>query len=171
MTKKLYIAGSLFSEAEIDKRLKEEEQIKSVIGDVNIYNPINAPCNDKEGNLPTSSDIFWGDTKEILMSDIVVADLSNQLDTGVIAEMGIVWTINYIHRLVEQGVSLDQILNMFPKKKLIPHLSDIRKSTANKYSGHFTPFGYNQFVMGMVTDITDVKDNFNEVLEELKGVR
>ena len=158
MSKKLYIAGSLFSEAEIDKRLKEEEEIKNVVRNINIYNPINAPCNDKENNLPSASDIFWGDTKEILESDVVVADLSNQLDAGVIAEMGIVWTINYIHSLAEQGITLDEILSIFPKKKLIPHLSDIRKSTANKYFGHFTPFGYNQFVMGMITDITDAEE-------------
>lgn len=165
--KKIYIAGSLFNEAEVAQRKKEENLLRE-IGYENIYNPINAPCNDKS-KLPTAVDIFWGDTKEILKSDVVVADLSNVTDLGVACEMGIIWTCNYIHRLAQDGYDFEEILDELKEKKLVAHLSDIRKGTAHKYKGNYIPWGTNQFLLGCVEDVGVVKDNFSEVLEELKN--
>lgn len=164
-TKKLYIAGSLFNEAEIAQRKKEEELLRG-IGITNIYNPINAPCNNKS-KLPTCSDIFWGDTKEILQANIVTADITNQSDLGVACELGIVWTINYIHKLVQQGLTLEQILQFFPAKQLLAVNSDIRKGTANNYDSDEVPVGFNQYMIGLIKDIGKIKNNFNEVIEEL----
>ena len=56
---KLYIAGSLFSEADINQRLKEGNMLESLTN-FKVFNPILAPCNNKE-KLPTANDIFWGD--------------------------------------------------------------------------------------------------------------
>ena len=78
---RLYIAGSLFNEAEVNQRIKEGNMLESMTN-YKVYNPITAPCNIKE-NLPTAADIFWGDTKEILQADTIVADISNQSDPGV----------------------------------------------------------------------------------------
>ena len=166
--KKVYIGGSLFSESEIDRRLKEEEIIKANTK-LKVFNPINSPQNEKDKNLPTSEDIFWGDTKEILSSDIVIMDMSNQTDLGCATEIGIIWAMNYIHKLAEEGLSLDEILKQIPKKKFIGHLSDIRKTTSNLYQGNRIPWGYNQFTMGSCLDMGEVKDNFNEVMEVLKN--
>lgn len=168
MKKKVYIAGSLFSESEIAQRVKEETLLVSQ--GYEVFNPITAPCNDKS-KMPTAKDIFWGDTKEIMSSDIVVADISNPLDCGVQNELGMVWAFNQIHRMSEDGLTLDEILKLIPNKKLIAHLSDIRKSTAHNYKGNYIPVGFNQFEIGMIEDTGVIKDNFQQVLDELKVVK
>ena len=85
---KLYLAGSLFSEAEINQRLKEGNMLESMTA-YEVFNPILAPVNDKD-KIPNANDLFWGDTSEILESSVVVADISNN-DVGVACEMGIAW--------------------------------------------------------------------------------
>ena len=164
--KKVYVAGSLFNEAEIAQRLKEEELLRE-IGFEDIYNPINADINDKE-TLPTCLDIFYGDTDHILESDVVTVDITNPADSGVFCELGIIWMCNYIHQLAEQGLTLEQITRMMPKKKLVAVNSDIRKSTAHCYKGDEIPLGINQYMVGLVKDIGVIKNSFSEVLEELK---
>ena len=123
---KLYLAGSLFSEAEINQRLKEGNMLESMTA-YEVFNPITAPCNDKE-KLPSASDIFWGDTAEVLESKCIVADISNN-DVGVACELGIAWACNYLHYLVDGGYSLQDILSIMKKKYVYAHLSDIRKNT------------------------------------------
>lgn len=162
---KLYVGGSLFNEAEVNQRLKEGNMIESLTN-YEVYNPIQAPCNDK-AKLPTSEDIFWGDTNEILKSDVIIMDMSNQLDLGCATEVGIVWMCNQLHRMAEDGLSLEEILKFIPKKKFIGHLSDIRKATANKYEGNRIPWGTNQYYVGCALDMGEIKDNFQEVLNEL----
>lgn len=163
--RKIYLGGSLFSEAEVSQRVKEGNMLDHMTN-YEVYNPILAPCNDKS-KLPTSEDIFWGDTKEILDSDVVIMDLSNQNDLGCATELGIVWACNYIHDLAIQGKSLSEILDIMKRKKVVAHLSDIRKSTSHLYHGNRIPFSYNQYTMGCVLDMGEVKDNFQEVLDEL----
>ena len=162
---KLYVGGSLFNEAEVNQRLKEGNMIESLTS-YEVYNPIQAPCNDK-AKLPTSEDIFWGDTNEILKSDVIIMDMSNQLDLGCATEVGIIWMCNQLHRMAEEGLSLEEILEIIPKKKFIGHLSDIRKATANKYEGNRIPWGTNQYYVGCALDMGEIKDNFQEVLNEL----
>ena len=161
---KLYLAGSLFSEAEINQRLKEGNMLESMTA-YEVFNPITAPCNDKE-KLPSASDIFWGDTAEVLESKCIVADISNN-DVGVACEMGIAWACNYLHYLVDGGYSLQDILSIMKKKYVYAHLSDIRKNTAHMYRGNYVPWGTNQFLIGCIEDTGEIKDNFQEVLNEL----
>ena len=161
---KLYLAGSLFSEAEINQRLKEGNMLESMTA-YEVFNPITAPCNDKE-KLPSASDIFWGDTAEVLESKCIVADISNN-DVGVACELGIAWACNYLHYLVEGGYSLQDILSIMKKKYVYAHLSDIRKNTAHMYRGNYVPWGTNQFLIGCIEDTGEIKDNFQEVLNEL----
>ena len=166
MEEKIYIAGSLFNEAEANQRKLEEEKLRG-LGFKNIYNPINAPCNDK-AQLPTAKDIFNGDTKELLESDIIIADISNQSDLGVACELGIAWACNVINELSKE-MSFEDILKVFKPKQVIAHLSDIRKSTANNYAGNNIPVGFNQYMIGMVEHMGIIKDNLKEVLGELKN--
>ena len=161
---KLYLAGSLFSEAEINQRLKEGNMLESMTA-YEVFNPITAPCNDKE-KLPSASDIFWGDTAEVLESKCIVADISNN-DVGVACEIGIAWACNYLHYLVDGGYSLQDILSIMKKKHVYAHLSDIRKSTAHMYRGNYVPWGINQFLLGCIEDTGEIKDSFQEVLNEL----
>ena len=161
---KLYLAGSLFSEADINQRLKEGNMLESMTA-YEVFNPITAPCNDKE-KLPSASDIFWGDTSEVLESKCIVADISNN-DVGVACELGIAWACNYLHYLVDGGYSLQDILMIMKKKYVYAHLSDIRKNTAHMYRGNYVPWGTNQFLIGCIEDTGEIKDNFQEVLNEL----
>lgn len=162
---KIYIAGSLFNEAEVAQRILEEESLKEILGFNNIYNPINAPCNDK-AKLPTAKDIFGGDTFEILKSDIVIADLSNATDLGVACEMGIVWTCNFINELAKT-MTLKEILEIIKPKEVVAHLSDIRKGTAHSYEGNHIPIGFNQYLIGCIEDMGMIKDNFGDALVEV----
>ena len=161
---KLYLAGSLFSEAEINQRLKEGNMLESMTA-YEVFNPILAPVNDKD-KIPEANDLFWGDTSEILESSVVVADISNN-DVGVACEMGIAWACNYLHYLVDGGYSLQDILMIMKKKHVYAHLSDIRKNTSHMYRGIYIPWGFNQFYIGMIEDMGEIKDNFQEVLNEL----
>ena len=161
---KLYLAGSLFSEAEINQRLKEGNMLESMTA-YEVFNPILAPCNDKE-KLPSAIDIFWGDTAEVLESKCIVADISNN-DVGVACELGIAWACNYLHYLVDGGYSLQDILSIMKKKYVYAHLSDIRKNTAHMYRGNYVPWGTNQFLIGCIEDTGEIKDSFQEVLNEL----
>lgn len=163
--KKLYLAGSLFSEAEVSQRIKEGNLLESLTN-YDVYNPITAPCNNKE-KLPTSKDIFWGDTSEVLKSEVVVADISNQCDLGVAMELGIAFMCNHIHKLASEGLTLEEILDECKNKKVYAHLSDIRKATSHKYQGNHIPWGYNQFVVGGVEETGGIYNNFQEVLNEL----
>ena len=126
---KIYIAGSLFSEADIAQRIKEANLLRELLSDVrvrvDIYNPIEAPVNDKS-KLPTAEDIFNMDVMHLLTSDYVLADLTT-LDTGVAMELGM-----YINK----------------EGRIFAHNSDIRLGNANKYEGLRIPHGLNQFVMG-----------------------
>jgi hypothetical protein len=56
MQKRGYIAGGLFNEAEVNQRILEGKKLKEH-SNINWYNPIEAPINDKN-TLPTASDIF-----------------------------------------------------------------------------------------------------------------
>ena len=161
---KLYLAGSLFSEAEINQRLKEGNMLESMTA-YEVFNPILAPVNNKD-KIPEASDLFWGDTSEILESSVVVADISNN-DVGVACEMGIAWACNYLHYLVDGGYSLQDILSIMKKKYVYAHLSDIRKNTAHMYRGNYVPWGTNQFLIGCIEDTGEIKDSFQEVLNEL----
>lgn len=61
MKNKVYMAGPLFSEAEVNQRLLECKLIEGIIKDNGIdhevFSPINAPSNDKS-KLPTAKEVF-----------------------------------------------------------------------------------------------------------------
>ena len=179
MKKHIYLAGSLFSEAEVAQRLKEGQIIQERLGDnYTCYNPVEAPCNDKEANLPTALDIFMEDAKEVIESDVIIADLANQ-DPGVMMELGIAWGLNFAAQVIKpMNLSPGQqafLLHCGVKEKEIHAvLSDIRLSTAHLYKGEYIPYGYNQFVVGGIVEmdgklhksfdalIKDMEDSANE---------
>ena len=175
MKKHIYLAGSLFSEAEVAQRLKEGQMIQERLGDdYTCYNPVEAPCNDKEANLPTALDIFMEDAKEVIESDVIIADLANQ-DPGVMMELGIAWGLNFAAQVIKpMNLSPGQqafLLHCGVKEKEIHAvLSDIRLSTAHAYANQYIPFGYNQFVIGGIKEMKGkVHRNFEDAIKELEG--
>lgn len=127
--KRIYMAGRLFSEAEVNQRLLEYNLISDFIKDnelnCDIFTPIKAPQNDKS-KLPTAEDIFAGDESELVSANVIFADLSGK-DLGVAMELGMV---------------------LYHDVDIYPYLSDIRLETAGNYDKQYVPYGYNQFVIG-----------------------
>ena len=133
----IYIAGSLFSEAEVTQRTKEGEMLATALQeqgleDFKIFNPITNPFNDKS-TLPTATDIFLGDYT-VIRDDMYhfFVNLDNPLDAGVMMELG------QVLQMIEQGKDI----------KVYPILSDIRVGTAGEYNDINVPWGYNQYVIG-----------------------
>lgn len=173
MKKHIYLAGSLFSEAEVNQRLKEGKILNDSLSETHTYfNPIEAPINDK-AKLPTSLDIFMGDTLEVLKSDVVIADLANE-DAGVMMELGIAWALDNVARLLEGAGLTDAQKEYFTnhgvkEKKVYAVLSDIRVGTAGEYNGIDIPFGYNQYVIGGIKNMGGrVYSKFSDVVDHIK---
>lgn len=159
MSKKGYVAGPLFNEAEIGQRLKEGKMLKELIPTVTFYNPIEAPVNDKS-TLPTAEDIFQMDTDYILDSDYILADLAHE-DPGVTMELGIVYGVEFVRKellkvLEEEDIAKEKIERIekaleekgIKKREIATHNSDIRIPTAGEYVNVRVPYGYNQYVVG-----------------------
>ena len=123
----IYIAGSLFTEAEISQRKKEGKLIRESLPEANVFNPIESEVNDKT-RLPKSEDIFKVDYGIIKDSDYLLFNLDNESDAGVFMELG---------QALEAG-----------KRNIYPVLSDIRMAQAGEYSDKYVPFGFNQYVIG-----------------------
>lgn len=142
---KIYIAGGLFNEAEVAQRKLEGQLLGEVFGDkVDIFNPIEQPFNEDKQTLPTPSDIFWGDTKAVEESDVVIADITNE-DPGVMAELGIAFARN---------------------KKIIAINSDIRLKSASAYE--IPSYSLNHYVLGLIENSGVLVFSFSEAIEEVK---
>ena len=50
---KLYLAGSLFNEAEVAQRQKEGKILREMFPNLEIFNPIEQPFNENKASLPT----------------------------------------------------------------------------------------------------------------------
>lgn len=175
--KKAYIAGALFKQGDINKRLEEGKDLRNL--GMDVYNPIEAPCNDK-AKLPTAEDIYWGDTKEVLDSDVIVAEIDG-MDPGVCSELGITaaWNFAYNHMLKLQEAlenkdseaalnMLKELLSKYPKKEIIAHHTDIRRNTSHKYEGDKVPYGVNQYVVGLIEDNGEIVHSWEEAMEKLR---
>ncbi|WP_311487843.1 nucleoside 2-deoxyribosyltransferase [uncultured Helcococcus sp.] len=122
---KLYLAGSLFNEAEVAQRKLEGKLLRENFPNLEIFNPIDQPFNENKSSLPTPEDIFVGDMNAVKECDIFFADVSNPLDGGVFMELGLAVELN---------------------KKIVAIHSDIRLATANKYE--IPTVGMNHYVLG-----------------------
>ena len=172
MKKHIYNAGPLFTKGEMKERLAEDSKLQE-LKDYTFYNPITAPCNDKD-KLPTAGDIFFGDTTEVVKSDVVIANLDHE-DPGVMAELGISWGLEYAYSvlldLYSHGYITKEALSEardrgVKNKKVIAVAYDLREGTAGEYNGIYIPFGRNQFVIGMIEDFVDgtIVEEFDEAI-------
>lgn len=78
---KIYLAGPLFSEAEINQREMEAFVLRNLKHEV--YNPIEY---NKSGGPLDPPSVYKKDHDELLSCDIVIADISNE-DSGTIVEL------------------------------------------------------------------------------------
>ncbi len=143
---KLYIAGSLFSEAEVRQRKYELELLKKRKLDLEIFSPIEQPFNKDKSNIVLPLDIFEIDSKLIENSDIFIADVSNE-DPGVMLALGIAIYTN--------------------TKLIIGVNSDIRLDNANKYD--IPSYSMNHFVLGALEKNGRLVRNFEEAIDLVEG--
>lgn len=171
---KVYIAGSLFKEADICQRKKEEAFIRdNTVNNWIIYNPINADINDKS-RLPTAEDIVWGDFNQIKDCNAMLCALDDQ-DLGQAAEIGMVFGMNFWYDQLETLIANNQVsvenlralLAQYPKKQIYAHHSDIRLSTAHEYRGNYVPYGINQFLIGAVEACGQIYPNYTKAIQEM----
>ena len=141
---KVYLAGSLFNEAEVAQRLKEGQILRENVKGIDLFNPIEQPFNENKQTLPTPIDIFDGDTNAVLAADVVLLDMTNE-DPGVMVELGIAVANN---------------------KKIIAVNSDIRLKSANKYD--IPRYAMNHYVLGAILKYGVLVHSFAEAVEELK---
>lgn len=139
---KLYVAGSLFNEAEVAQRKLEGKILREKFPNLDIFNPIDQPFNEDKQTLPTPIDIFDGDTKAVRECEIFVADLTNE-DPGVMVELGIAIETN--------------------TKLIIGINSDIRLQSANQYD--IPSYAMNHFVLGAVQKYGKLVKSFSEACD------
>ncbi|MFV0479361.1 MAG: nucleoside 2-deoxyribosyltransferase [Anaerorhabdus sp.] len=136
--KKIYFASPLFDEASRDWNKKVVAVIREKY-DVQIYLPQeNSEINDKSDDSAevTSLDIFNLDTKELVASDILIANLDGglEIDSGVACEVG------YFAALCDQT----------PSKKIVGLISDVRWNATNGAVGEQHGVYKNLYVIGAV---------------------
>lgn len=142
---KLYLAGSLFNEAEVAQRLKEGQILKENFKDLDIFNPIEQPFNEDKQTLPSPIKIYETDTQAVIDADIFICDLTNE-DPGVMCELGIA---------ISTKTSIIIAVN-----------SDIRLKSANKYD--IPSYAMNHYILGGVLKHGHLVYSFNEAVELLK---
>lgn len=168
-----YLAGSLFSEAEVSQRLLEGRILKEATPEIEWFNPIEAPCNDKS-KLPTAEDIFIGDTNEVIKSNFIIADLANN-DPGVMMELGIAWGLQHAYKVlcdITPNLPTETWYELFEKgikpRDVHAVLSDIRLGAAHNYEGRYIPMSFNQYVVGGIEDMGGtIHNSFKDAVQNL----
>ena len=142
---KVYLAGSLFNEADVAQRKLEGKMLRDRFPDLDIFNPIDQPFNADKQTLPTPIEIYDGDTNAVKECDIFICDLSKE-DMGVACELGIA---------------------IFTDTEIIIGVnSDIRLKSANQYD--VPTVGMNHCILGAVQKHGHFVTSFEEVIEVLE---
>jgi SAM-dependent methyltransferase len=98
---KIYWANSMFTEAQLDFNAKWAARLRASGYSVTLPQEFAANAAD---HAPTASEIFFGDTAELLASDVMVAVIDDEtIDSGVATELGIA----YAHGIPIVGVYTD----------------------------------------------------------------
>lgn len=152
MKEKVYLAGPLFTEYEIEARKREHKRFKEVFPNIETFAPIDAPFN---GGNPTATEIFEGDYKEMNESNIFIFDLNNN-DGGTLVELGLA---------VERKKRGDDI-------EIYAFVWDLRMGREDhKDSPFHRAYGVNQFAIGAVEKYGTLAHTFEDVLNEMKKKR
>ena len=157
---KVYVAGSLFNEAEVAQRKAEGVMLRREFPELDIFNPIDQPFNENKQSLPTPEMIYEGDTQAVEACDIFIADLTNE-DAGVTGIL--ICQIRYEDAgvMVELGIAIKS-----DTKIIIGINSDIRLQSANCYA--VPTMGMNHYVLGAILKHGYFVRSFAEAVEKLK---
>ncbi|WP_249805923.1 nucleoside 2-deoxyribosyltransferase [Copranaerobaculum intestinale] len=144
---KIYLAGSLFNEAEIKQRKWEGQRMREAFPEADVCNPIDQPFNENKESLPAPQTIYNSDIKSIRSCDVFVADLTNE-DPGVMLALGIAIEAKVPHVI---GVN-----------------SDSRMTCANQYD--IPSYGMNHFVLGAVLENGILVSSFEKAVIKIKEI-
>lgn len=166
---KFYVAGSLFKDKERLQRMKEGDLLNQWFPEAEVYNPVNNDkINDKTKN-PTAQEIFMGDTKEIIKSDTITADLDDSNDMGVAMELGVCYGINHMLDVIKKYAPLsvyDKIREQIPYKHVYATYSDVRQDTKGE-EGIYKSVGNNMYLFGGVEEMGNIYRHFNDALNDI----
>ena len=143
---KVYLAGALFNEAEVNQRKQEGRMFRARFQNVEFFNPIDQPFNENKQSLPTSIEIFEADANAVRAADIIIADITNE-DAGVMVEIG-------------QAIELGKVV--------IGINSDIRLKSANKYD--IPTYGMNHYLLGALEKHGYLVYSFEEAFEIIEKI-
>jgi len=150
--KKVYLAGGLYTKYQQLERTDEATLLRTY--GFQVFNPMESKFNDKS-TKPTANMIFNGDTDGVMTSDFMLLDIDTA-GLGTSVELGMCVGVNAIYDMLEAGMTIQQIKEKIPRKKVLAHTSDIRVKGAGNYEGHKVPWGISQFFIGAVEHVGEV---------------
>lgn len=185
MKRPVYLAGDMLYKGSIMLRDLEKEQLRSK--GVPVYVPhedkeINDKANQSlESNSGLAEKIVYKDTLAIKKADTVVIE-PQRFAEGTLVELGQIKAYNEMRsRIVElleanekSGLDLKFALEKlvteeYPHKEVYAHCEDIRRTDIPEV-GDRRSFGVNQYVYGVVLELTEGKGftPFEEIVDRLK---
>jgi nucleoside 2-deoxyribosyltransferase len=178
MKKKTYLAGDMLNKGAQMLRAIEAEELRK-IDKVELYSPQeDKSVNDKQNAVQEglAERIFRNDTKAILDSEVIVADISQTLGTSI--EMGQIWGINYmLERLdkiltnsddaSEVSTKVSALLREIPRKTVYWKTEDVRDHEHPEV-GYRRSHSYNAYLIGCLLAIAGEPKTFEEIIEELQ---
>ena len=183
MKKKIYLAGGIMSKGEFLAREQEYNQLNQLNLDLDIYSPVkNKSINDKsnvtvEENNNLSEKIVKADMERLWESQLVIAEYQPYA-LGTISEIAILYMMKQIKKQIDdilenntQNDVISKIKKLRDKcdKDVRIHSSDIRNTNIPEI-GFKRSHSYNQFVLGLIEDLTDGKSiqDFDVILKEVR---
>ena len=153
----VYLAGSMFCEADRMYNALLAEKIRERVGDyIDLYVPQeNLSINDKT-KCANSHDIFWGDYNRLQNCDIFIARIDGDIPpSGTSTEIGI---MSQRRQDWEDGFKrdLEDILDL-----------DILESADRLKEKYCKDFGYPPMILGLCTDSRNPKRTYLEAKNEL----
>ncbi|AXK50742.1 nucleoside 2-deoxyribosyltransferase [Spiroplasma alleghenense] len=133
--KKIYNAGSMFNEAQINQRKIEGVNLRKELKGFDIANPIDFDSNLGLGVCPTPKVIWEADYEQLQKAEYVIFELDS-LDHGMISEF---------------GIAVEMAKSSHPNKYLIVVISDFRYYQKGSTT-QISEFAINHFVFGQLFD-------------------
>jgi hypothetical protein len=153
----VYLAGSMFCEADRMYNALLAEKIRERVGDyIDLYVPQeNLSINDKT-KCANSHDIFWGDYNRLQRCDIFIARIDGDIPpSGTSAEIGI---------MSQRRQYWEREFNRFQANY---HLETGRRPDAEEINNYKQLEGYEPMILGLCTDSRNPKRTYLEAKNEL----
>lgn len=159
MNKKIqvYLAGSMFCEADRMYNALLAEKIRERVGDhIDLYVPQeNLSINDKT-KCANSHDIFWGDYNRLQKCDIFIARIDGDIPpSGTSAEIGI---------MSQRRQDWENGLQKFCKNAVYDH---VPLSSLELEENYIRMNGYEPMILGLCTDSRNPKRTYLDAKNEL----